>query len=398
IRAATGAEIAAPARGNYQFPHRRMEEGAEIQLGALRFVSIETPGHTSEHIAWLVYEEGSTDAVAVFTGGSLIVGSAGRTDLLGEELTESLTRSQYQTLRRLSTLPANVQVLPTHGAGSFCSLTPPGMGRTTTIRAEQQSNEALAVADEETFLKRHRAGFLAYPSYYRHIGPINLSGPRVMGRLPMPKALAGNKVDQLVRSGVLVIDGRDGQSFAQSHLPGSINIELGTSFATYVGWVTPFNSRLVLVLPTPVDESAREAATQLFRIGYERIEGYLDGGIDAWLSSGREVRSYPSAGIEDLCQVISAGQPVHLLDVRQQAEWDSGHIPGSLHIFVGDLPGHLDKVPRNAEIWTACSSGYRSAIAASLLDRAGIRVRVVARSGVPELFARCLPWEGSAAV
>jgi hydroxyacylglutathione hydrolase len=172
-------------------------------------------------------------------------------------------------------------------------------------------------------------------------------------------------------------------------VPGSINIELDAMFGTYVGWVTPFNSPLVVVPPEPVPAALTEAVTQLIRIGYERVEGYLEGGLDAWQSSGRLTRAYPTAGVDDLCRAYLEAAPLQVLDVRQQGEWASGHVPGSLHIHLGDLPGRLAEVPRGREVWTACSSGHRASIAASLLDRAGVPVRLLAEGGVPEWLARC---------
>ncbi|MBI3629363.1 MAG: rhodanese-like domain-containing protein [Candidatus Rokubacteria bacterium] len=166
------------------------------------------------------------------------------------------------------------------------------------------------------------------------------------------------------------------------------------AFGTYVGWLTPFNSRLVLVLPEPAPAALTEAVTQLIRIGYERVEGYLDGGLDAWRSSGRPTRSYRTAAVYDVCHAYLEGVPIQVLDVRQWGEWDSGRVPGSLHIHLGDLPDRLAELPKDREIWTACASGHRASIAASLLDRAGVPVRLVGKGGVPERLARCYPRAG----
>ena len=394
IRAAAAAEIAAPAGGRYAFPHRAMAEGQEVRIGALRLVAWETPGHTPEHISWLVYEDGRADPVALFGGGSLIVGSAGRTDLLGPEATDDLTRAQFRSLRRLAALPPSVQLLPTHGAGSFCTASVGSMERTSTIGAEIRSNAALAARDEESFVRQQLSGLRAYPAYYAHMSRINRAGPVVLGHLPSVQALGPEVVARRIEAGAWVIDARERRAFADAHLPGALNIELDSSFGTYVGWITPFNSPLVLVLPEPAGEALVEAVTQLLRIGYERVEGYLDRGLEAWQSSGRPTRSYPTAGVDDLCHAYLEGRPLRVLDVRQEAEWQTGRVPGSLHIHLGDLPARLAEVPRNEEVWTACASGHRASIAASLLDRAGVPVRLVARGGVPEWLARCYPQQG----
>ncbi len=390
IRAATGAEIGAPAKGNYAFPHRGLREGDELRVGGLRLVAIETPGHTPEHLSYLVFEDTARTPAAAFTGGSLIVGSAGRTDILGEAQTEELTRAQFSSVRRLAQLADEVQVLPTHGAGSFCVSTVPALARTSTVGAERIRNPAILAPDEESFLRQQLAGLLAFPSYYRHMAPINRSGPAVMPSLPRIKALAPPDVERLTRQDAWIVDARDRLDFARGHIPGAVNIELNNTFASYVGWVIPFGSEVVLVLP---DESALdEAVTQLLRIGYDRLTGYLAGGVDAWRSDGRPVKSYAVADIDDLCQACLSGQPMKILDVRQQREWDQGHIPEkSLHVFLGDLPQHLEELPRDKELWTICASGYRASTAASLLDRAGMRVRLVARGGVPEWAAHCYP-------
>jgi hydroxyacylglutathione hydrolase len=391
IRAAMGADVAAPARGKYEFPHRAVAEGEEVRIGALRLVVWETPGHTPEHISWLVYEDGRPDPVAVFGGGSLIVGSAGRTDLLGPDMTDGLTRAQFRSLRRLAALPPAVQLLPTHGAGSFCTASVASPDRTSSIGAELRSNPALAAGDEESFIRQQLLGLRAYPAYYAHMGRINRAGPAILGRLPTVPALMPEEVAGRVEAGAWVIDARDRRAFAEAHVPGSLNIELDSTFGTYVGWVTPFNAPLVLLLPEPVPPALEEAVTQLIRIGYERVLGYARGGLDAWRAGGRPFRSYPTASVDELCHAYLGDRPVQVLDVRQPVEWDTGYVPGSLRIHLGDLSARLGEVPRDTEVWTACASGHRASIAASLLDRAGVAVRLVATGGVPEWLARCDP-------
>ena len=393
IRAATGAEIAAPAGGAYRFPHRALAEGDEIRVGNLRIVALETPGHTPEHLAYLVFEAGREDPVAIFSGGSLIVGSAGRTDLLGEARTDELTRAQFRSLQRIVRLGAELEVLPTHGAGSFCAATVPGLQRTSKLGDECQSNPALRVPDEESFLRQQLSGLPAYPAYYRCMAPINRGGPAVLRAVPDPALLPPARVQHLITDGAWIVDLRDRLDFARGHIPGALNVELNNTFGTYVGWVVPFDAPMVLVLPD--DSDWQEARTQLLRIGYDRVVGYLIGGIDAWRGEGRAVNSYPVAEIDDLCRACLSGQSLQILDVRQAREWNQGHIPEkSRHLFLGDLPAHLGELPKTTEFWTICASGYRAAIAASLLDREGLAVRLVGRGGVPEWAAHCYPQVG----
>ena len=396
LRTAVGAEIVGPAAGRYGFPFLGVSEGDELTLGDLRIMAIETPGHTPEHVSYLVYEPGADSPTAAFTGGSLMVGGAGRTDLLGEELTDGLTRAQYRTLRRLAALPDAVRVLPTHGAGSFCGAAGPARPeRVSTLAEERQQNAALAAPDEETFVRRQLSGLLAYPSYYRHMAPINRSGPLVLGGIPEVPALKADDIATRMDGGAWLVDARWRVQFARAHVPGSINVELDDSFGSYVGWVVPFGAPILLVLGEPQGD-AEEAAAQLFRIGFDDVEGYLAGGVESWRRSGRPLASYPVAGLDELCRRYrSTGPAPNVLDVRQDTEWSAGYIPESEHVFVGDLPQRLHDVPADGEVWTICRTGHRASIAASLLDRSGISPRLVDGTGVVDFLKHCPPRRGA---
>jgi glyoxylase-like metal-dependent hydrolase (beta-lactamase superfamily II)/rhodanese-related sulfurtransferase len=393
VREATGAEIAAPAGGGYRFAHQPMREGDEISFGDLVLVAMETPGHTPEHLSYVLREVESGRPIAVFTGGSLMVGGAGRTDLLGPERTDELTRAQFRTLRRLATLPDDVQVLPTHGAGSFCGAGPAPKERTSTMGEERAHNQAMTATDEDEFVRQQLSGLLSYPTYYRHMAPINRAGPKLLRDYPRPRGLSVADVAARMDSGVWVVDARWRVQFARAHIPGSVSVELDDTFGSYTGWVVPFGEPLMLVLPEPVEESLEQSMTQLLRVGYERIEGYLEGGIEAWRADGRPVAAYRVAGLEELCRSYRTGKVGSILDVRQQTEWDEGHIPGSQHIFVGDLPDRIGEVSRGEEVWAICATGHRASVAASLLDRAGTSTRLVEGTGVSDFLAHCPPQE-----
>jgi hydroxyacylglutathione hydrolase len=362
-----------------------MAEGDELELGGVALRAMDTPGHTPEHLAYLVTESGTP--VAVFTGGSLLLGSAGRTDLLGDPSTEQLTKAQFHSLRRLADLPDDTLVLPTHGAGSFCAATTACQQPPSTIGRQRRDNPAMLAADEASFVRQQLRGLPRYPSYYRHMAPANRAGPAILGGLPNLQALSVAEVERLARFGAWILDTRDRWSFAAAHLPGSINVELDDTFASFVGWVIPFAAPLVLVLPEEDDGQAQEARTQLLRIGYDQVDGYLAGGVEAWRSTGRPTRSYPVADVDDLRRAESSDAPPLVLDVRQPEEWAQGVMPGSLRLFVGDLPERVDQLPKDQEIWAICRSGHRAAIAASLLDRTGRQVRLVARDGVARWLA-----------
>ncbi len=357
-------------------------------LGDLRLAAMATPGHTFEHISWLAREpaqEGDTPA-AVFTGGSLLVGSAGRPDLLGDAYTDELAHAQYETLARLSALPDMVRVLPTHGAGSFCVAAMPTTQRTSTIAVERAENPLLTGGGYDDFHAELCSELLAYPAYYAHMAALNRAGVPVLGGVPDIPAVNARALAEHRDSGAWVIDARDRDSFARAHIPGSLNIELNSGFGSYVGWMLPFDTPLVLVLPEPYEASSAEATTQLLRIGWTRIRGHLEGGIDAW---NGELRSYPTAGIDELCAAMERDEDLLVLDVRQELEWDWGVIPGSRKIFVADLPRHPEALPRDRPTWVICSNGHRAAIAASLLDRDDVPVRLIGAAGVTEWRRHC---------
>jgi len=384
-RAKTDAEIVAPARGLYEFAHRGADEGTEVAIGALRLIAMATPGHTPEHLSWAVHAaDAARDAApeGVFTGGSLLVGSAGRTDLLGEARTEELTRLQAASLRRLAELPAAVRILPTHGAGSFCSAGPVSPIRITTIGRELVANSALEAAGGGWFQDVLLGSLGRYPAYYEQMAPLNRSGPAVLGGLPSTPELDATGLAHAAREGLWIVDARPRAEFASGHVNGALNIELDESFAAYVGWMLNFNERVALILPDPKADALAEARTQLLRIGFERVVGHLGGGVDDWRKAGIVTSSYATTSMEAVYADAAAGSPHTLLDVRQPVEWrDDGVIPGAQTIFVADLAGRLGELPRDRPITVVCKSGGRSAIAASLLDAAGFDVRLVAEGG-----------------
>ncbi|MFM7719207.1 MAG: MBL fold metallo-hydrolase, partial [Actinomycetota bacterium] len=298
VRAATGTDIVAPAKGGYAFPHTPAEEGVEIRVGDLVLRAWDTPGHTYEHVSWAAFDGSGDDPIAVFSGGSLLVGSAGRTDLLGPDHVDPLTRLQWGTVRRFRELPASVRLLPTHGAGSFCVSTLPSAERTSTIGEERVHNGALTAGDEASFARAQLAGLMEYPRYYAFMAPLNRKGPQVFRATPAMAELDLAGFDAAVARGAVVVDARDREAFAGGHIPGSLNVELNEGFGTYVGWMTPFDAELVLVLGD--DDDPAEAVAQLIRVGYDRIAGALGGGMATWTGAGREARAYPVGTTKEL--------------------------------------------------------------------------------------------------
>jgi hydroxyacylglutathione hydrolase len=388
VRDAHGAKLYLPADGGYEFDHVGSREGEELRVGDLRLVAIDTPGHTFEHIAWLVYEGDSEQPSAVFSGGSLLVGSAGRTDLLGPDHTAALTKHQYETVQRLKGLPEGVQLLPTHGAGSFCVSSMPSTSRVSTLGAEFKTNDMVLAVSPEEFEEELTGELMAYPAYYPYMAPINRKGVPVLRRTPELPVVSAGDVAAAVERGVTVVDARGRDDFAASHIPGSLNIELNSGFGSYVGWILPFGSPTVLVLPDD-EGAAADAATQLLRIGWPMPEGVLGGGVEAWAAEGHPTSSYATASPKDLCDALSGDEPPHVLDVRQPLEWKWGVIPDSQTLFVSDLPGREGEVPTDRPVYILCSNGHRAAIAASLLDGKGPQPVLVGDGGVGEVQRMC---------
>ena len=392
LRAALGAEILAPARGGYAFDHRPMDEGDSLELDGLRLTALATPGHTPEHLAWELTTASRPAAggpSAIATGGSLLVGSAGRTDLLGPERTERLTGDQFRTLRRLAALDDEVVVLPTHGGGSFCSVGPADSAVETTIGRERLGNPLFRLLDESTFREALLAGLGPYPTYYREMAAINRAGPVVHGGLPAVPLIGPDALRAALASGAGLVDGRSRTAFAAAHIPRSVNIELRSSFASYVGWFLPFGGPLVLVLPEPIEDNLVVAVEQLFRIGYDRILGALDGGLEAWQEAGGPTAAYPVTSGRATRQAIADDDDPLLLDVRDAYEVrEDGAIPDAIELPMDDLSARLDTLPRGRPITVMCRSGSRASIAASMLDAAGFDVRLVAVGGARDLIGR----------
>jgi hydroxyacylglutathione hydrolase len=369
-----GAHVLASAAGCREFAHRGLSDGDEIDLGGLTLTAVATPGHTDEHLSFLI-SDGAT-VLGVFTGGSLIVGSAARTDLLGEERAEELARAQFRSLRRLAMLPARTRVWPTHGAGSFCSA-PAGAERTSTIGDELATNRLLAIADEEKFVAELLGSLGSYPPYFRCLAEINRRGaavldPATSGRL---SALSPARVDRLVAGGAIVVDVRPIEDYAAEHVAESISIPLRETFATWLGWLVPLDTPVVIVRNP--DQDVEEIAWQALKIGHERLAGELDGGFDAWVSTGRPTASTPLVTADQIGER-------RIVDVRQRSEYVGGHVPGALHIELGAASAVAGRLP-DGPIVTMCGRGQRAAGGASLLERAGHRDVVIFDGGAEDL-------------
>lgn len=372
----TGATIVASADAHLGYEYQGVHDGERFQVGDFSFQAVATPGHTPEHVSYVLYEPGSEAPYAVFTGGSMLIASAGRTDLVSPDMTVTLTRKQYHSLLRLlEMLPNNVIVYPTHGAGSFCAATAVSSTRSTTIGQEKLASPAVQAHDEEEFVRQQIAGYGEYPRYYAYMTGINKPGPRILGAIPEAPALTPEVVHEHMQAGVPLVDGRPRDDFAHEHVPGSLNIELDSNFGTYTGWVLPFNSPLMILVED--ENGRREAVVQLIRIGYEQVQGYLEGGVASWKAAEFPVESFERIDLSTLHQRWESHQPLTILDVRREEEWKEGHIPGAQHIHVADLPQHLNELPQDRPIATVCLTGHRAELAASMIAATGRQVSAV---------------------
>jgi len=369
-----GATVLASAAGRRAFAHVPLDDGDEIDLGGLTLQALATPGHTDEHVSYLLLD--GNRQLGVFTGGSLIVDAAARTDLLGAGRTDQLARAQYRSLQRLATLPEDTAVWPTHGAGSFCSA-PPGAVRTTTVGAQKRTNPLLAAPGEDAFVRQLIDSLGSYPAYFDRLAEVNRRGPAPILTEPGLAALNPADVRGLLDEGGVLVDVRPRELYAAGHIPGSVSIPLRDAFASWLGWLFAYDAPLVFVLGSGQDPE--EVVWPALKIGHERLAGELHGGVTAWAAEGGPVTATRLVGAEDF-------EDRAVLDVRQRAEYAAGHVPGAVHIELGDLPEHAAQLPQRPMV-VMCEHGERAMTAASLLERSGHR-DVAVLAGGPQNWAQ----------
>jgi hydroxyacylglutathione hydrolase len=356
--AGRGATVVAARAAGLEHPHHGLTGGETLDLGGLSLEAIETPGHTPEHLAYLLRE--GTRPLALFSGGSLLVGAVARTDLVAPEATEALARSLWRSIQeRLLSLPDDLAVYPTHGAGSFCSVAPGGE-RVTTIGRERSTNPLLGAPDEDAFVARLLAGFGSYPPYFLELREVNRRGPDVYGCYPALSPLAPDFAEGLLEDRAVLVDVRPVEAFAAGHVPGSLSIPLRPQFASWLGWLVARDRPLIFVLGAGQD--GEELVRQCLAIGYERLAGELAGGLEAWQAAGRPVAT--------MALVAPEVAEATLLDVRQRNEFDSGHVPGALSMELGDAAALGSTLPAGP-LTVMCGHGERAMSAASILAAQG---------------------------
>ncbi len=370
LATAVGAQYLVNAADPVSFRRTLIADGDLVKVGDMTVRALATPGHTFTHLSYALAD--GDEVVAAFTGGSLLNGTTGRTDLLGSEHKRELARAQFGSAHRLaSELPDAASICPTHGFGSFCSATPT-VGSSSTIGDEKRINPALTKREAE-YVDELLAGLDVYPAYYAHMGKANLAGPAAPDLDP-PRRAEPAELRRRIDAGEWVVDLRSRTAFAAGHLRGALNFECGPNLATYLGWLIPWGTPLTLLGDSA--GSVADGQRELCRIGIDRIEAAADGSPEAW-AAGEALAEFPTADFATLAARMAgadrAGDSLVLLDVRRSSEWRAGHIPGAVHIPLHELSSRLGEIP-GGEIWVHCQAGYRAAVAASLLAAAGRQI------------------------
>lgn len=355
---------------SYAFAHRKLRDGDELMLGKLALRTMHTPGHTPEHISFLLSEpDRSREPLALFSGDFLFIGSVGRPDLLGEAEKQGLAKALYRSVQNLVALPDGTMVFPGHGAGSLCGA---GMAQRaqSTLGYERAMNPFLKKQTEQTFVDTVLSTVPEFPDYYRRMKKLNSAGPPLLKGIPGGARIPVKEFEEKQKElDAILLDLRRPEAFGGAHIPGSINIGAGPNLSMWAAWVLPYDRPILLIGDTNTDMEA--ARRSLIRVGLDTAIGSLRGGISAWLESGREQSHVPQVSVHELNAILVNSSKITLLDVRSPGEWKSGHIDGAIHVPGGDLPKHVADLPTGKPLYVICGSGYRSSVAVSVLAHSG---------------------------
>lgn len=369
----TGARLLLPEGAKSRLAHTPLQAGARVRFDGVEVEAIASAGHTPEHLSYVLRSGGGPPWL--FSGGSLIVGGAARTDLIAPELTESLTRTQFRTLTQaFAALPDETALYPTHGGGSFCS-TGQGGDRISTLGRERAKNPLLSFSNEDEFASWFPTTFPATPAYYARMREVNVKGPRLREEIVMPRRLSPEEFDA-ARPGGLVVDVRSKERYASGHIAGSLSNALRDAYCVWLGWLAPEDASLLFVLgDAPLERVLEESLL----VGYERFAGCLDGGLEGWERAGKPIERTALVGADKARRTLVDGAAA--LDVREPNEFAAGHVEGAIHVPLGDLERRLDELPRDRPIVVYCAHGERSTSAASILERHGVGPAEVLNGG-----------------
>jgi hydroxyacylglutathione hydrolase len=368
-----------------------LKDGSRLQIGKVAIEALHTPGHTPEHLAFLVTDTTAASApLGVLSGDFVFVGDVGRPDLLERAANyrgtmEQGARQLFQSLQRFKRFPDYIQIWPGHGAGSACGKALGAMPQ-STLGYERLANWAFGITDEAPFVAAVLDGQPDPPKYFAEMKRINKAGPRVLGGLVRPRRIPAARVGDLLATGTLVVDTRPAADFAAAHIPGTINIPQNRAFTTWAGWLVPYDRDFYLVIDHAQDEALETAVRDLAMIGLDRVSGYLDTDetLAGWRATGGTLGVTPQMTFTELRERLDA-DTVTVIDVRARAEWEAGHLPGVANIPLGVLLDRVGEIPARGTIVLHCETGSRSAIAASLLMARG-------RSDVANLKSGFAAW------
>jgi hydroxyacylglutathione hydrolase len=367
--------------------------GENLRIGNVVITPVHTPGHTPEHLSFFVTDgAASTEPMGLLTGDFVFVGDVGRPDLLEKAAhvrgaSDAAARQLFRSLIWFKSLPDHLQVWPGHGAGSACGK---GIGAVpqSTVGYERRTNWGLAIGDEEEFVRQVLLGQPEPPAYFGVMKRINREGPALLGRVPAPERIGEQRLPALLASGAIVVDTRGTAEYAGGHIPGTLNLPLGRSFATYAGSLLPYDADCYLI----VDPRQLEFAVRaLVSIGLDRIAGYAGlEAIEHWAGSGGPLGTIRQVTAADLA---AAGPDTVVVDVRGETEWRSGHLPGSRLVPLPELPARAAEIPADRRVVLVCQTGSRSAVAASFLRGRGVSDVSNVAGGIAAWFAAGLPVE-----
>lgn len=366
----TGAKIYMADSGRATVDHEALGEGDTIQLENMKLSVIETPGHTPEHLSYVVTDESRGESpIGVFVGDTLFVGDVGRPDLF-PDMADELAGKLYHSLHdKLMKLPDYCEVYPAHGAGSLCGRAM-GAKYLTTIGYERKYNPVLQIENKNDFIKSLTVDMPPAPDHFSRCSDINRDGPARIDQLPTMAELTVEQFkEKMKEAGVQLVDSRQYLAYGSQHIPNSWHLDLNGNFPTFAGWVLPTDKDFLLIADDY--QKALESNTWARRVGVDRIVGYLDGGITAWITAGLDTRSITQISSQDLHDMVTGEEKFVLIDVRAPAEYEDSHIEGAINIPVADLRTRYKELNKDEKLILICSSGNRSSLGTSILAQHG---------------------------
>lgn len=364
----TGAKIYAPALADCQFEHQALKEGDIFQIDQVTVRVLETPGHTPEHISYVVSDKSRGDEpVVLFCGDTLFVGDVGRPDLFPGRA-EELASKLFDSLKKFKVLPDFCEVLPAHGAGSLCGRAM-GAKRRSTIGYEKKYNEPLQIQSEKEFIASLTNEMPPVPDHFGRCSEINRKGPELVQKLAVIKPLSALEFGKLVQSdSYVVLDCRSYDAFAGQYITDTYGIDYDGNFPTFSGWIIPPEKKILLILPERV--SVRQVAVWLYRVGLDNIHGYLEGGMFEWAKNGLPSGHISQISAPELEVLLKEGD-TQILDVRAVSEFNEHHLKGAINIPAPDLRTQYQQLDKQKQYFVICSTGHRSSLAISLLLQRG---------------------------